>query len=172
MAEPLEETYFRWLCAKVVEDTDRTEWIGLLRWLHMYEFVPILPGDHNRAEEGLSVRQTFLLEFDNEVGPPWDPACSIFEMLIALANRASWQTSTPGKRWFWQFIENLGLDSYRWVEPEDAPDVEEKLYALVWRTYDDNGNGGIFPLRSTPYDQRRVEIWYQFSEYVGENNLI
>lgn len=173
MHDPVEELYFNWLCAKVLEDQERSDWWELLSLLHQYEFVPTVQGDYNRASDGLEVRQEFIRVTHYGQGPGWDHiGCSTLEMLIALANKASWQTSEPLRVWFWRFIENLKLDDYRRVEPDHIPDIEEKLYALVWRQYDDKGHGGLFPLRMTEYDQRMVEIWYQLAEYVDENRLI
>lgn len=174
MHEPLEEAYLNWLCAKVVDDVDRSIWIGLLTILHRYEFVPLLVGDHNRAEEGLGVRQDFLNEVQyGEVPEEWlHIGCSVFEMLLALASRAAWQTPIPKRQWFWKMLENLRLYDYRQVQDDDVADIENILYNMVWRTYDSSGYGGLFPLDSTEYDQRTVEIWYQLSEYVTENELV
>ena len=32
-----------------------------------------------------------------------------------------------------------------------------------------NGTGGLFPLKRPRVNQRRVEVWYQMSEYLMEN---
>lgn len=171
MDEPLEEVYFNWLCAKVVEDLDSPIYKDLLRLLHQFEFIPLLVGDHNRAEDGLGVRHEFLCISHYGSNPEWDHVgCSMLEMFIGFSNKASWQTSSPAREWFWKIMENIKLDEFRRVQDDDIPDIEEALYKVVWRTYDDNGF--MFPLRKTIYDQRTVEIWYQFCEYVDENKLI
>jgi len=66
-------------------------------------------------------------------------------------------------------INNLGL--------QDCHDagfiaeyVEDVTHAVIWRTYNENGNGGLFPLRDSDQDQRQVEIWYQLSAYLLENS--
>jgi hypothetical protein len=102
-------------------------------------------------------------------------------MLIALADRMDFVLSTPSirasrrEKWFWLFIDNLNLDKYDY----DFPDVFEKKNAnnakimkLLERHYDDNGKGGIFPLRHPMADQRRIEIWYQMMAYISENYKI
>ena len=65
MNEPFEEAYFKWLCAKVdhtnVPTPSLTHW-NLLRILHRNEFVWLLTGDDNRAEDGVDLRHAFLLE--------------------------------------------------------------------------------------------------------------
>ncbi len=157
----------------MLEDTDQPMYWDLLLILHRYEFVPTVQGDYNRASDGLEVRQEFIRVTQYGQAPEWDHiGCSMLEMLLGLANKASWQTSEPLRVWFWRMIENLRLEDYRRVDPSDIPDIEEKLFTLVWRQYDANGFGGLFPLRMTQHDQRMVEIWYQFCEYVDENKLI
>ena len=124
MHEPIEEAYLNWLCATVMENPERPDFRELLHILQSYEFVPLLTGDHNRAEEGLAVRQQFLNETGLDANPEWNHiACSVLEMLIGLAIRAAWQTVTPPREWFWVFMQNLKLEDYRRIDPEDVPDV-------------------------------------------------
>lgn len=173
MPAPLEEEYFIWLCAKVLNNVHQPEYVDLLRIFQRYEFVPLIPGDPNRAEEGMDVRHQFLDAAHYGRTSEWDHiGCSMLEMFIGLSKRAAWQTSIPEREWFWKIMENLGLGEFRRIGPSDVQVVEDILYAIVWRTYDDNGNGGMFPLRTTQYDQRMIEIWYQFCEYVAENDLV
>ena len=40
---------------------------------------------------------------------------------------------------------------------------------MLAREYSDNGHGGLFPLKNPKKDQRKVEIWYQMTEYINEN---
>jgi DNA-directed RNA polymerase specialized sigma24 family protein len=93
-------------------------------------------------------------------------------LLIAFANRAEFQTDIPARDWFWVMLRNLGLDEYRRVEPQDVPVITDILYRFVWRLYDENGYGGLWPLQVPTEDQRNVEIFYQFCAYVAENQLI
>lgn len=174
MDEPLEDLYFNWLCAKVVSDTDMIDWMVLLKTFHSTEFIPLLAGDHNRAEEGLALRFEFVAELSLlDVPEEWASIeCSIFEMMLAFSKRAAWQTSTSTKEWFWKLVENLKLNEFQRIQTSEIYRIEEVLYQLVWRLYDESGYGGLFPLRESEYDQRTVEIWYQFCEYVRENDLV
>lgn len=176
MPEPLEQQYFKWLCAKVLEKPDGPDYYDLLAILHRTEFIPLLPGDFNRAEEGLDVRGEFLqlAHFHHDDNVDWSHiGCSILEMFIGFAKRAEWQTSSPIRQWFWTIMTNLKLEGLRRITPpDDVKYVEDILYNLVWRLYEDTGDGGMFPMRQSEYDQRTVEIWYQFSEYVIENAII
>jgi hypothetical protein len=49
--------------------------------------------------------------------------------------------------------------------------VAQRLETFVWRNYDRKGVGGIFPLYRSRRDQRRVELWYQFNEYIEEYGI-
>jgi hypothetical protein len=170
--EPLEDAYFRWLCAQVLEDPRGADYYDLLRILQSTEFFATVPGDFNRVEEGLEVRKDFLRASQAPYYGEWDHiGCSVLELMIGFARRAEW-TCLDTRTWFWKMMENLNLDGLRRIIPEDVPHVQAKLETLIWRTYRDDGDGGMFPVRRSPYDQRRVEIWYQFLEYVSENELI
>lgn len=176
MNEPIEEQYFNWLCAKVLPvdvPTSIPIYRDLMRILYKTEFVWVLSRDRNRAEDGRELRIDFFRERFMKKDLEWcDMPCSVLEAFIAFANRASFQTDTPARDWFWQFISNLELDEYRRVSNPDIPDIEEVLHIFMWRTYKDNGRGGMFPMRWPKNDQREVEIWYQFCEYLEDQGLI
>lgn len=168
MDEPIEESYFNWLCAKVISRTN-PNYTELLRILHSTEFVWVVLSDRNRAEDGIEQREFFLQETQLNSNISWfDEPCSVLEMLVALSIRAAFQTSEPRKQWFWELLTNLKLNEYRRVQYEDEITIMYILERFVWRSYDRDGYGGLFPLRSPNDDQRKVEIWYQFSSYITE----
>lgn len=172
MNEPLDELYFNWLCAKVLV-TRYPIYNDLMRILYQTEFLSFVANDQNRIADGLELREVFLRESRLEDNPDWvtnDP-CSVLEVLIAFANRANFQTDIPARDWFWEFMSNLGLDEYRRVSRRDTQVVGDILYTFVHRTYSSDGRGGIFPLMDPRHDQRTVEIWYQFSEYLDDRGL-
>jgi hypothetical protein len=169
--EPIEHEYFNWLCAKVT-DTSSRNYLHLFEILHKTPFAWFVPGDRNRAEDGCELRLDFLRETRSENDPLWNSEpCSVFEMLIAFSRRADFYTDMSDQEWFWIFLTNLGLADYRRVAQFDQPIIEDILTTLVWRTYDTSGRGGLFPMRSTDRDQRKVEIWYQFNEYLEDQGL-
>lgn len=144
-----------------------------MRILYSTEFIWIEAGDRNRAEDGLELRERFLTETRSEYEPNWyDSPCSILEVLIALAQAASFQTELPHDFWFWRFISNLGLEEYRRVSNSDIPIIEDILHTFKWRTYNSDGCGGLFPMRLPKHDQRKVELWYQFHEYLDNHGLV
>lgn len=175
MDEPIEEIYFNWLYLKVasvaVPTPSLTYWT-LFRDLHSVEFVWLLTGDDNRAEDGLDVRKQFLREARLDQDPPWlSIGCSVLEMLIAFSERASFETEISSRDWFWIFLENLNLS-----ELNDASSrVTDKAYHIinkfVWRDYEYSGQGGLFPLRNPRRDQRKLEIWYQFCDYLIDRDI-
>ncbi len=172
MGEPIEAEYFDWLRAKVLPKNTNT-YYDLLQTLYSTEFVWFIQGDKNRQEDGLELRQYFLNELKLEKDIFWfNEPCSILEVLISLADRASFQTDISIRDWVWTFIANLGLEEYRQVSEQDALVIEDILYTFVWRTYEPSGYGGIFPMISTENDQRKVELWYQFCEYVDDQGLL
>lgn len=175
MTESLDELYFKWLYGQVsnvkLKNPSRTYW-SLLKLLHTKEFVWIIPNDDNRLEDGRLLRfefaETHVYEYD--IPDDWmSLECSMLEMLIALSRRLSFEDDKPVDEWFWHLMENLGIhgcsDRGGWSEQ----DVDEILDVVIWRTYEPDGRGGLFPLVDADEDQRDVEIWYQQSAYMIEN---
>lgn len=173
MSEPIEETYFNWLTAKVMPLTS-PNYQGLLLVLHRTEFIWTELGDDNRAADGLELRLDFLIELGFDSDPLWfETPASVLEVLIAFCVRhASFQTDIPVADWFWRLIENLKLDDYRRISEDQIHEIQEVLKRFMRRTYGPNGVGGLFPMQDPPRDQRKVEIWYQFCDYVQEQQLI
>jgi hypothetical protein len=175
VGEPLDNLYFNWLCAKVLwleVPTPSLKFDKLFRVLHNTEYVWLIPGDDDRAEDGVELRQEFLLSAELDSNAAWEHLpCSVFEMLIGFAKRAEFATDVAFLEWFWEFIRNLGLAGFNDASYEDAwTKVDEILYIFVWRQYDYYGNGGLFPLKQSVHDQREVDVWYQFSDYLTDQN--
>lgn len=174
MDEPIEDVYFNWLYSKVasveVPTPSLTHW-NLLRELHATEFVWLISGDDNRAADGVALRREFhrmiQLELDQEL--PWMMlGCSVLEMLIGFSRRASFQTDMPEREWFWIFLGNLRLADLNDAQEDFYIYVREVLDSFIWRTYRRNGDGGLFPLKAPKKNQKKVEIWYQFCEYLEQ----
>lgn len=170
MNEPLEEIYFKWLCAKVNRvdhPTPSLTYWKLFQQLHSTEFAWILSGDDNRAEDGVELRTEFLNETGFQYDEEWESVgCSVFEMLIAFSYRAAYNAGETHVFWFWHFLENLGIGSANDASDFPPEQIDEILYNFVWRTYEEDGTGGLFPMEHAPKNQKEVEIWYQFCEYL------
>lgn len=175
MTKPLDEAYLTWLYRQTTHilsrNPSKTYW-KLFRQLYVKEFVWIVPNDDNRVEDGRELRYEFL-ENDNRYAfdREWvDLPCSFLEMLIALSRRISFETDADAESWFWHLLGNLGLIECNDASRYDMGEVDDAINVVIWRTYDFNGVGGLFPLNRTRRDQQNVELWYQMSAYILENN--
>lgn len=171
----LDHLYFEWL----TYDIERREYNKLLVILFKTPFLSIVPNDQNRAIDGVDLRSDFrsanrALFIGSPEEEEWfNLECSILEMLIALSDRAAYESNIDSDVWFWTFLENLNLlrfTDYK-LENKEGSDKEVSyiLQRLNNRSYNRDGLGGIFPLIDPVKDQRRVEIWYQMSAYLMEN---
>ena len=166
----LDDQYLTWLYSQVAvvktRKSSRTFW-NLLRQLFCTEFAWFVPNDDNRAEDGRELRCEWTVLTGHEADQNWlTLGCSFLELLIGLSRRLAFETNSNVSDWFWHLINNLGLLGYHDRSNFSPDDVEDRTYAVIWRTYDRNGNGGLFPLRYSDNDQRKVELWYQLSEYL------
>lgn len=174
MPEPIDHAYFNWLRAKVLtHDTPSYLYLDLLKILYRTEFVWLLIGDKNREDDGLELRIHFLNAAGVHPDQQWfESPCSVLEVLIAFAERASFDTDMPVKDWFWIFMTNLGLDGYSGpVNSSDEAVINDVLERFIFRTYDHSGYGGLFPLREPRENQRDLEIWIQFNRYLDDQGL-
>lgn len=179
MSEPLDELYFRWLYSQVgsvrLRNPARTHW-ALLKQLYTKEFVWVIANDDNRLEDGRDLRLEFLQEANiQNADSEWlSLGCSMLEMLIGLARRLNFETDASVGEWFWKMMYNLNLSDYTdeagLAGDYSEQDIDNILDELIWRTYDPDGRGGLFPLEDAEEDQRDVEIWYQQSAYVIEQD--
>lgn len=174
MSPPLDELYFRWLYSQVgsvnVKDRSKTYW-ELLKQLHIKEFVWIVPNDDNRAQDGRDLRQEFL-ESEGAIveDPDWlRLGCSMFELFIGLSRRLAFEADGEPSGWFWHLMDNVGLRIYSDARIMSTDRIDEILDRIIWRTYEPDGVGGLFPLRNPGKDQREVELWYQLSAYLLED---
>lgn len=169
-AGTLDDQYLTWLYSQVAEvrtrKSSRTFW-NLFRQLFSTEFVWFVPNDDNRAEDGRELRCEWAARTGATPNSEWmGLGCSFLELLIGLARRLEFEGGNDAPSWFWRLLCNLGLEGYHDRSNFKAEDVEDITTRVIWRTYDESGRGGLFPLEHTTRDQRRVEIWYQLSEYL------
>lgn len=174
---PVDDVYLTWLynhfAAAANRNPERSFW-GLAKKLYTTPFLWFIHNDDNRFEDGKMLRYRFLDETGYSLDDPYrlflDRDCSVLEMLIALAERAGFESSGSTIEWFWRFMHNLELDRYcdlLW-EISIEEEVEEAIHRVIQRTYSPDGTGGLFPLRRADHDQRRVELLYQMSAYLIE----
>lgn len=180
MEKPLDELYFVWLYSQVgvvdSPDPSASYW-KLMKLLYVKEFAWIVPNDDNRAEDGRDLRLEFLaqghisrrqVELED---PHWMRyGCSVLELLIAFSRRLSFEGDGHPRTWFWQLMQNIGLENHRDSKRWRNTEVDIVLDRIIWRTYEPNGRGGLFPMREPNEDQRGVELWYQMCSYLLERD--
>ena len=176
MSHDLDELYFQWLYSLTgsvkLRDKKKTHWT-LLRQLFKKEFVWIVPNDDNRVEDGRDLRFVFSDATGVALDQEWmDLGCSMLEMLIALAHRLQFEDGRKADKWFWRLMDNLDLEELTdkvWGDMTEEA-VDDVLERVIWRQYEPDGLGGLFPLEHPTTDQREVEIWYQLSAYLLEQD--
>lgn len=175
MDGPLDEQYLTWLYSRVsplrLKNPSRTHW-GLLRQMYKTQFIWWIPNDDNRMEDGRELRREFLEEEGiTNVDRNWlDLGCSMLEMLIALSRRLAFEVDGESRAWFWHLVEVIELYKFndKKYNEEAQRIIDETLDRIIWRNYEPDGKGGLFPLRNPSNDQRKVELWYQASAYLVE----
>ena len=169
--------YLKFLCDKVYGRRDKRNFSRLLESLYRFEFYSLVPNDDNRGRDGEHLREEFLdkLQFEGPQGSSFVPEgpCTVLEMLVGLAKRLEFdllggEYEKNLGECFWILIENLGLEEAT-DDNFDENMVEKRVKILLERRYSRKGEGGLFPLRVTLLDQRKIEIWYQMSEWVIQN---
>ena len=172
----IENDYLDWMYEMMCEGFEDS-YREIFQYLNLVEFVPAIPMDENRSEDGRNLRYRFGYEVDiptYEITETFgDRPCSILEMMIALSIRceeAIMSDSAYGNRtktWFWSMMRSLGLDKMD-DECFNALEAGHILYIFLNRTYDKNGRGGLFTIQDPRKDMREVEIWYQMCFYLDE----
>lgn len=166
-----DDAYLRWLYRQVasvsVRDPSRTYW-SLLRHLYQTEYVWHIPNDDNRVEDGRALRYEFMQEqhIINASHEWLTLPCSMLEMLIALSRRCAFDAEGTARAWFWHLLHNIGLNELTDDKPFPEEDVDEIIGTVIWRTYEPDGHGGLFPLKNAQQDQTKVEVWYQLAAYL------
>jgi hypothetical protein len=178
---PLLQEYFDWLYSQAFgrkQIETRRNYSVLCDTMRRFPFKNLVPHDGNRIVEGTALRDEFLRTRKKRVGELdrldlLMPDASIFEVLVALAQRADFMVDHGVEFWFDLFITNLRLKEFSDMAflARDAAKIERRLRRFNDRRYEPDGTGGIFPLKSPDRDQREVELWYQMAAYMTENDM-
>jgi hypothetical protein len=172
-------SYYGYLCSYV--ETVRKE---LLMILFNTPFIWIITGDDNRAQDGKELRVRFIDQYEDSIfsflelnngkkekiiNDFMEQPCRMLEMLIAFSEKCAFTfedtlpESSP-EFWFSEFLDNLDI-----TYEEDPKVIDDVLDKLNTRKYERNGTGGLFPIvkgSGRGRDQRNIELWYQFNEYI------
>lgn len=178
--EPIEDLYFNWLYSKVVPPTGvpptpSTSYLKLCRTLHSIEFVWIVVGDDNRAADGVDLRTEFIrtasgYELDWDASWLTQPV-SVLEVIVAFSKICEFETEIPSVEWIWIMLENVDLSDQTDAHLGVCDFTTEVIDQVIWRTYQEDGHGGLFPLLEAYEDQTKVEIWYQFCAYLVDRSI-
>lgn len=175
LADQIRNEYFDWMIDLVNANRGPKEisYIKLLAYLHNTEFTYLILRDRNRAEDGVDLRYRFGLIRKHPEYPEYlSGPSSVLEMMIALAIRCEeciMDDPAYGNRtsqWFWGMIVSLGLGGMT-DAIFDRDYVEECLTRFLNREYERNGKGGLFTVKGTRRDMRKMEIWYQLNAYLN-----
>ena len=170
----LDARYFGWLTRQVAgvgARHNRRTFKLLLGQLHENIFVAIVPHDENRIADARDLRYEFFAESEQRGDSDWvESPCTMLELFVVLSRCLAFEMDDDASVWFWHLIEILDLERYDdGVYDNEVRDiVADAMAAIIWRTYDSNGYGGLFPLRNPREDQRKVELWYQLNAYLLE----
>lgn len=177
--EEVRADYFAWLYDVVCGNryTSEISFRELLSYLHEVDFIWQIPMDENRAEDGISLRYRFARmqaheDLVNAVADMLIGPCSVLEMMVALAIRCEediMDDTAYGDRtrqWFWNMIVSLGLGSMT-DDRFDRLVAEDIITKFLHRRYEPNGKGGLFTVRNSPVDLRKVEIFVQQNHYLN-----
>lgn len=162
---PIDYEYYEWL-KSCVDIPNSKSYDDLFEIMHNLEFHWTVPNDDNRVQDGLDLRYEFLMgknEILHLLG------ATLLEILVSLSRRTAFTAGGNPEQWAWKLLKNLRLNKKSDpLTEEDRVKVNDILDALVWRTYQRDGQGGFFPLKYPDEDQTKVEIWYQMNKYVIE----
>lgn len=170
----IDDRYLEWLYSKIAvvrNGNPRRSWWSLARRLYMSPFTWFVPNDDNRVADGIELRYEFAEAYGEKLPREWrNLDCSMLEMLIALARRASYNSHGSAAEWFWKMMENVELNHYTddVYEISIEETIDEVVARINQRTYGPTGHGGLFPLRHAEHDQREIEIAYQLHAYLLE----
>lgn len=175
----MNDKYFNYL-VNLVDKQNR--YSLLLKELYNIEYYATVPNDDNRGSDGLYLREQYLESMGHmPLSFCHTDECTILEMLIGLSYRLEFETAQSiyekrPEQWFWILIDNLKLTHFADKYIKNKNDhiqainiIRDIINKLLDRTYFATGEGGLFPLINPKKDQRRVEIWYQMTDYIEEN---
>ena len=165
----LKKQYFEWMCGLICDKKyiGHASYNKLLRYLNNKKFTYMLPMDENRLVDGLNLR----FRFADESACHIDGECSILEMMVALSLRCEEHIMADDEigdrtgRWFWEMIDNLGLESM-YDDNFDKVYADKIIFRFLNREYEPNGDGSLFTINNRNVDLRKVEIWYQMCWYL------
>jgi hypothetical protein len=130
-------------------------------------FRALVQEDANRVADVINMRRMWCEAVGFDIHALDDKPCSLLEVMLILSETLSYMLygstkDSSEERWFNEMCQNLGILG------ADESTIRERAERMVARGYDENGNGGLFPLKNPKEDQRKVEVWMQLNAYIIE----
>lgn len=175
----IKDSYLSWL--QTIGGADNNSFGNgyniLFKTLHEIPFKVVLERDKNRISDAFKLRDMFkdvtcYAMYDCIEDMP----VTFLELIISMALRMEFIISSSEDidetgKWVWVLLNNLNLewfDDITWTDDSEI-EVHYICEVVMDRTYDINGYGGLFPLKASTDDQRKIELWYQMNHFLNEN---
>jgi len=165
--------YFEWLVNQI-DDGEHEDFLPVLSFLWKKEFRWHNALDRGRAADGIKLREEYADEYDIY----WDEEveeepCSVLEMLIRLClDIENNVTGVPGEErpdiWFWEFLENLGIDERCTGRGYDKGYLDHCIDTWLRGNISTNGKHSPFPIHRRGVNQKHKDMWMQAMAYVNE----
>lgn len=167
----LEQEYFEYLVNLI--NPDHAPYLKLLEQLYSTDYIIVKDDDNNRAEDGKNLRLDWLYEHnrkeDNDIWFAQFKACSVLEMMVALAIRMDenimWNGFNRTSIWFSDMILSMGLEQYTDYN-YDPESISTIVNAMMYYNIESNGQGGLFISPYNDTDMRDYSLWYQMQIYI------
>lgn len=160
--------YFEWLVRQIDGYSyEHSEMFAVLKYLNQIAFEETHPLDKNRILDCIEMRR----EYDDEASERSVKrrSVTVLEVLVRLSIDIETDiTGVPGDEapeiWFWQFVENLGLD-----EESTYEDCVSIVSSWLSGHISASGNGSPFVLHHrSGIDMRTKDVWNAAMMYVNE----
>lgn len=185
------QSYVAWLESFTIDeqisDERRRSYHNLIRTLWEIDFEPSIGNDHDRAAEGLELRDRYndILAKKAGEGDFVTPdvhgifgECRVLEMLVALSMRMYDLMQDMGlynsvSRWFWEIMGNVNfdiLDDETWGYGDGRRASYCRQFVLNVCDEIMHGFGRGIDRRYgwfSQYDWDSIEIWYQMHSYLS-----
>ena len=172
------EKYLDFL-TEAVELDDRTgRYSMLLEYLFEVKFVTDSKYklDEDRVENGLNMREKYAEEYIDirrvdRFLDSFGEGISMLEFLVSMCEKMSETIFFDShlSEFFWQIIDNLGLDSMNDDEFDESV-VDSVLRILLGRKYcRDGSGGGMFYVPNSDFDLTKLDFFQQAQIWLSRN---
>lgn len=188
-SEKIISEYFDWLISLINNPPNGKKYSKMLKCLHKNHFKVINIFDKNRQNDAMDLRKVYFNSIYYKIyalskcpetillDEKFINLCTFLELLICISKRMEFEMTSDSdmdysmNRWFWELISNIGFDKYSdddWDKYDSEKEIIKRINIINNREYEQNGNGGLFPIHTPPYRMRNIDLWYQMMKYLQE----